>query len=42
MKDVTLELNIDDMPEESGKKTTYDINIEEFDASSAYLEYEDK
>lgn len=41
MKDTTIEIDLENLPEEPEKRTQYEINISEFDPSSTYLELEE-
>lgn len=41
MKDVTIEIDLNDLPEQPEKKTNYEINISEFNPTNAYLELEE-
>lgn len=41
MKDVTIDIDLDNLPEEPEKSTQYEINISEFDSTSSYLELEE-
>ena len=41
MKDITVQIDMNDLPEKPEKKTQYEINISEFDPTSTYLESEE-
>jgi len=41
MKDISVKIDLDNLPEESENHTSYDINISEFNSTNAYLELEE-